>query len=80
MTVRKHTESNSMSSPIMLDKGGRSELTQGVDKRNRRAVAWSMLVEMLHFEQRDQHSANAARQIGKSRVSHDSPCRILLWV
>jgi hypothetical protein len=66
------------SSSAMLGKGGRSELTRRADKCNGRAVARAVLVEMLHFEQRDQHSAGAACPIGKSRVSRDSPGMILL--
>ncbi len=62
----------------MLGKGGRSKLTRRVDKRNGRAVVRSVLVEMLRFEQQDQCSAGAARPIGKSRASNDSPGRILL--
>jgi hypothetical protein len=38
-----------MSSPVMLGKGGRSELTGSADKRDGRAVAQSVLVKMLHF-------------------------------
>ncbi len=78
MTVRKHSEDNSMSSPTMLGKGGRLELTQRADKHDGRAVAQSVLVEMLRFERRDQHSTSYTGPIGKSRVSRDSPARILL--
>jgi hypothetical protein len=67
-----------MSSPTMLGKGGRSELTRRADKCNRRAVAQSVLVEMLRFEQWDQRSASYTGPIGKSRVSCNSPGRILL--
>ncbi len=78
INVRKCNWGNSTSSPATLGKGGRSELMQRVDKRNRRAVAGSVLAEMLHFEQRDWRSAGTARQIHKSRASRNSPGRMLL--
>jgi hypothetical protein len=66
------------SSPAMLGKGSRSELTWRVDKRHGRAVARAELVEMLHFEQWGRHSAGVARPISKSWVSRNSLSRILL--
>jgi hypothetical protein len=38
----------------------------------------SVLVKMLRVLQRDQRSADAARQIHKNRVSPNSPGRILV--
>ncbi len=65
--------------PPMLGKGGRSELMRRADKRDsRRAVAQSMLVKILRFEQRDWPSTGAACPIRESRVSHHSLSRILL--
>ncbi len=62
----------------MVDKRGRLELTRRLDKHNRRAVTQSMLVELLHFEQWNWCSIGTAHQIGKSRVSCNSPGRVLL--
>jgi hypothetical protein len=78
VTVRKRHWGNSTSPPVMLDKGGRSGVMRRADNRNGRAVAQAMLVEILHFEQQDQHSAGAAHPIRKSRVSRNSLSRILL--
>ncbi len=78
INVRKCNWGNSTSSPPMLGKGGRSELTRRADKRDGRAVVRAVLVEILRFEQRDWRSAGATHQIRKNWVSCNSLSRILL--